>query len=88
MGLFGFILKAHRVENSYILITVILDRLIFFPPLVFRDRVSLYSPGCSGTHFVDQAGIELRNLPASAGIKGVHHHTRLRSTNFKLRRYK
>jgi hypothetical protein len=23
--------------------------------LVFRDRVSLYSPGCPGTHFVDQA---------------------------------
>jgi hypothetical protein len=34
--------------------------------LVFRDRVSLYSPGCPGTHFVDQAGLELRNLPASA----------------------
>jgi hypothetical protein len=33
--------------------------------LVFRDRVSLYSPGCSGTHFVDQAGLELRNPPAS-----------------------
>jgi hypothetical protein len=32
----------------------------------FRDRVSLYSPGCSGTHFVDQAGLELRNPPASA----------------------
>jgi hypothetical protein len=32
----------------------------------FRDRVSLYSPGCPGTHFVDQAGLELRNLPASA----------------------
>jgi hypothetical protein len=30
------------------------------------DRVSLYSPGCSGSHFVDQAGLELRNLPASA----------------------
>jgi hypothetical protein len=29
-------------------------------------RVSLYSPGCPGTHFVDQAGLELRNLPASA----------------------
>jgi hypothetical protein len=28
--------------------------------------VSLYSPGCPGTHFVDQAGLELRNLPASA----------------------
>jgi hypothetical protein len=34
--------------------------------LVFRDRVSLYSPGCPGTHFVDQAGLKLRNLPASA----------------------
>jgi hypothetical protein len=32
---------------------------------VFRDRVSLYSPGCPETHFVDQAGL-LRNLPASA----------------------
>jgi hypothetical protein len=32
----------------------------------FRDRVSLYSPGCPGTHFVDQAGLKLRNLPASA----------------------
>jgi hypothetical protein len=34
--------------------------------LVFRDRVSLYSPGCPGTHFVDQAGLELRDPPASA----------------------
>jgi hypothetical protein len=33
---------------------------------VFRDRVSLYIPGCPGTHFVDQAGLELRNPPASA----------------------
>jgi hypothetical protein len=33
---------------------------------VFRDRVSLCSPGCPGTHSVDQAGLELRNLPASA----------------------
>jgi hypothetical protein len=38
---------------------------IFFS-LGFRDRVSLYSPGCPGTHFVDQAGLELRNPPASA----------------------
>jgi hypothetical protein len=38
----------------------------FFFFLVFRDRVSLYSPGCPGTHFVDQAGLEFRNLPASA----------------------
>jgi hypothetical protein len=44
----------------------------------FQDRVSLYSPGYPGTHSVDQAGLELRNPPASAslsaGIKDVHHH--------------
>jgi hypothetical protein len=38
----------------------------FFNSLVFRDRVSRYSPGCPGTHFVDQAVLELRNPPASA----------------------
>jgi hypothetical protein len=31
-----------------------------------RDRVSLYSHGCLGTHFVDQDDLKLRNLPASA----------------------
>jgi hypothetical protein len=40
--------------------------LILFYFLVFRDRVSLYSPGCPGTHFVDQAGLKLRSPPASA----------------------
>jgi hypothetical protein len=34
--------------------------------MVFLDRVSLCNPGCPGTHFVDQAGLELRNLPTSA----------------------
>jgi hypothetical protein len=34
--------------------------------LVFQDRVSLCSPGCPGTHSVDQDGLELRNPPASA----------------------
>jgi hypothetical protein len=37
---------------------------LFF--LVFQNRVSLYSPGCPGTHFVDQAGLKLKNPPASA----------------------
>jgi hypothetical protein len=32
----------------------------------FWDRVSLCIPGCPETHFVDQAGLELRNPPASA----------------------
>jgi hypothetical protein len=34
--------------------------------LVFQDRVSLCSPGCPATHSEDQAGLELRNSPASA----------------------
>jgi hypothetical protein len=33
----------------------------------------MYSPGCPGTHFVEQAGLELTCL-RSAGIKGVCHH--------------
>jgi hypothetical protein len=37
---------------------------VFF--LFFGDMVSLCSPGCPGTHSVDQAGLELRNPPASA----------------------
>jgi hypothetical protein len=40
--------------------------LFCFVLFCFRDRVSLYSPGCPGTHSVDQAGLELRNPPASA----------------------
>ena len=45
--------------NQYVFLLVCLF-------LVFRDRVSLYIPGCPGTHFVHQAGLELRNPPASA----------------------
>jgi hypothetical protein len=37
--------------------------VIFF---FFRDRVSLYSSGCPGTHSVDQDALKLRNPPASA----------------------
>jgi hypothetical protein len=47
----------------------------------FRDRVSLYSLGCPGTHSVDQAGLKLRNLPASAsqvlGLKACATNARL-----------
>ena len=31
-----------------------------------QNRDSLCSPGCPGPHSADQAGLELRNLPASA----------------------
>jgi hypothetical protein len=34
--------------------------------LFFQDRVSLHRPGSPGTHSVDQAGLKLRNPPASA----------------------
>jgi hypothetical protein len=51
-------------ETQVGLIFIFIFIFIFF--LVFRDRVSLRSPGCPGTHFVDQAGLELRNPPASA----------------------
>jgi hypothetical protein len=48
----------HRPPNTLYL------ALFFF--LVFQDRVSLCSLGYPGTHFVDQASLELRNPPASA----------------------
>ena len=42
--------------------------------IFLRNRVYLYSPGCPGAHSVEQAGLELRNPPASAsqsaGITG------------------
>jgi hypothetical protein len=44
----------------------------FFFFSFFRDRVSLCSLGCPGTHSVDQAGLELRDLPASASqVQGL-----------------
>jgi hypothetical protein len=46
---------------------------------------SLYSPGCPGTHFVDQAGPELRNPSASAPPSaGMHHHAWLSDNIFFL----
>ena len=39
---------------------------LFFVYLFFPDRVSLCNPCCPGTHSVDQAGTELRNVTASA----------------------
>jgi hypothetical protein len=63
-------------EDHIIIIIIIIFFCFVF--LFFQDRVSLYSRGCPGTHSVDQAGLELRNPPASAsqvkGIKGVRHH--------------
>jgi hypothetical protein len=52
--------------SSLLFSSLLFSSLLSLSLMVFRDRVSLYSPGCPGTHFVDQAGLELRNLPASA----------------------
>jgi hypothetical protein len=57
---------AHCVGSSLGHFWILFVFLFCFVFCFFRDRVSLYSPGCPGTHFVDQAGLELRNLPASA----------------------
>jgi hypothetical protein len=46
--------------------TLFFRLFVCFVVVVFPDRVSLCSPGCPGTHSVDQAGLQLRNLPASA----------------------
>jgi hypothetical protein len=51
--------------------------------LVFRDRVSLCSPGCPGTHSIDQAGLELRNLPASVSqVLGLKTCTTTPASNY------
>jgi hypothetical protein len=56
--------------------------------LVFQDRVSLCSPGYPETHSVDQSGLKLRNLPASAspvlGLKACATTAQPRMKNFKL----
>jgi hypothetical protein len=65
----------------------ILFCFVLFCLFCFRDRVSLYSPGCTGTHSVDQAGLKPRNSPASAsqvlGLKACATTAWLRNTFFK-----
>jgi hypothetical protein len=50
----------------FVVVVVVFGFGFFLGGGLVQDRISLYSPGCPGTHFVDQAGLELRNLPASA----------------------
>jgi hypothetical protein len=47
-------------------ITSFLFGWVFVCFCFFQDRVSLCSPGCPGTHSVDEVNFKLRNLPASA----------------------
>jgi hypothetical protein len=43
----------------------------FFFFWFFKTGFLCIAPGCPGTHFVDQAGLELRNPPASASASRV-----------------
>ena len=64
-----FVLPSKKDPSIYTLVFLFLSFLFLFCfwfGLVFWDRVSLCSPGCPGTHSVDQAGLELRNPPACA----------------------
>ena len=47
--------------------------LLFFVLFCFfRDRVSMYSPGCPGTHSVDQAGLNSEtHLPLPPRVLGL-----------------
>ena len=54
--------------DIYIYFLILLYSPFFFLFIFwfFWDKVSLCSRGCPGTHSVNQAGLQLRNLPASA----------------------
>lgn len=71
---FGYISKW-RIAESYS--SLYLFFVFWF--LIFQDSFSLCSPDCPGTYSVDQAGLERRNLSASAykvvgRTKGMFHH--------------
>jgi hypothetical protein len=54
-------MKMRAADAYFVSLTFLFCFVLFF-----QDRVSLCSPGCPGTHLVDQADLELRNPPASA----------------------
>ena len=59
-------LNLGNLEEQPVFLTMELPfQTFFFSFLVFRHRVSLCSPDYPRTHSVDQAGLELRDPPAS-----------------------
>jgi hypothetical protein len=88
-----WVLNSGPLEEQSVLLPLIhlsspsFNFVFVFVFLVFRDRVSLYSPGCPRTHFVDQAGLELRNPPASASqVLGLKVCTTTPSLNFLMKK--
>ena len=76
-----FLKDIFYISKGYLgqIMVAYISFVLFFVFWFFRDRVSLYSPGCPGTHSVDQAGLNLRNPPASASqsseITVMCHHS-------------
>jgi hypothetical protein len=64
---------GYNLVLFYLFIFLVLFCLFCFVCFVlfFQDRVSLCSPGCLETHFVDQVGLKLRNPPASVSASQV-----------------
>jgi hypothetical protein len=64
--------STHKIVNGFYgykaFPSLVFGLVWFFVVVVFCCCCcfSLYSPGCPGPHFVDQAGLKLRNPPASA----------------------
>ena len=58
--------STHEAEAEGVLRICLMVLFVCLFVFVFHNRVSLRSPGCPQTHSVDQAGLKLRNRPASA----------------------
>jgi hypothetical protein len=72
-GLFGFWFFLWRFLVGWLVFLFCFLGFFFF--FWFFETVSLCSPVYSGTHSVDQAGLELRNPPASASqVLGLKAH--------------
>jgi hypothetical protein len=80
-----------NTSDHYTILHKCCSQTSFFFFLVFRDRVSLCSPNCPGTHFVDQAGLELRSPLASAsrvlGLKACATTPSFQTSSLQLRNY-
>jgi len=55
-----------KIKKGLNMSRILKHSTILFYFWFFWDRVSLCSSGCPRTHSVDQAGLELKNLPVSA----------------------
>lgn len=72
--------RAHLADKDLVMLDCYVYRT---PPPFFRQGCSVCSLGCPKTHSVDQTGLKLKDLSASAsdvGIKNRDHHAQLYRT--------